>query len=64
MTPPDKSNSPRPGETARQYATRLLVVLVDQPGVQITQGVAVELANHFAHLAGGDGFVGLLSGVP
>lgn len=50
-----QSNSPQPGETAREYATRLFVVFVDTPGVEITQGVAVELAKHFAHLAGGDG---------
>jgi hypothetical protein len=55
MRQPDRSYSPRPGETARGYATRLLVVLVEMPGVEISQGVAVELANHFAHLAGGDG---------
>jgi hypothetical protein len=52
---PDKSNGPRRGETAREYSARLLVLLVEMPGVQITQGVAVELARHFAHLAGGDG---------
>lgn len=55
MTQRDESYSPRAGETANEYATRLLVVLVELPGVEITQPVAVQLASHFAHLAGGDG---------